>query len=123
MSKILIVEDNDVFRKVFFDSLVQRFPDYLYEEAKDGSEVQLKVSEFCPDIIFMDINLPNKNGLELTSEIKKEYPDITIIIVTNYDLHEYRIKAEESGADFFLSKTSITENNLANLLNKIAAKN
>ena len=120
MHKILLVEDNDVFRKVFLESLLQRFPDYLYEEVKDGNDVFRKVSEFYPDIIFMDINLPNKNGLELTYEIKKENPGILIIIVSNYDFPEYRMKAEEIGADYFLSKSSITEDNIAQLIDNIA---
>lgn len=122
MPKILLVEDNDIFRQIFLDSLTQCFPDYSYEEARDGNEARLKVSEFYPDIIFMDINLPNKNGLELTAEIKKEYPGICIIIVTNYDFPEYRAKAEEIGADYFLSKSSITEDHIAGLLHKIGDK-
>ena len=105
MTKILLVEDNDVFRKVFLESLTQRFPNFIYEEARDGNEVCSMVSEFYPDIIFMDINLPNKSGLELTSEIKKEYPGILIIIVSNYDFPEYRTRAEEIGADYFFSKS------------------
>ena len=120
MPKVLLVEDNDVFRKVFLESLTQRFPNYVYAEVKDGNEVHLKVSEFYPDIIFMDINLPNKSGLELTSEIKKEYPGILIIIVSNYDFPEYRMRAEEIGADYFLSKSSITEDNIVQLIDNIA---
>ena len=119
MLKVLVVEDNDVFRKVFLDSLTQRFPENSYAEAMDCREAQLKVSEFDPDIIFMDINLPYKNGLELASEIKKEHPKIIIIIVSNYDYPEYRLRAREIGVDFFLSKTSITEDNLFRLMNKI----
>ena len=123
MLKVLLVEDNDIFRKVFLESLIQRFPDNLYEEVKDGNEVHSKVSEFYPDIIFMDINLPNRNGLDLTLEIKKEYPGISIIIVSNYDFPEYRMKAEQIGADYFLSKSSITEESIAQLISKIAKNN
>jgi CheY-like chemotaxis protein len=123
MLKVLLVEDNDTFRKVFLESLIHRFPDNLYEEVKDGNEVFSRVSEFYPDIIFMDINLPNKNGLELTSEIKKEYPGISIIIITNYDFPEYRTKAEEIGADYFISKSSVTEEKIASLIGKLAENN
>ena len=119
MFKILVVEDNDVFRKVFLDSMTQNFPENSYAEAMDSKEAQLKVSEFFPDIIFMDINLPYKNGLELASEIKKEHPGIMIIIVSNYDYPEYRSKAEEIGVDFFLSKSSMTEDKLITLMNNI----
>jgi len=52
----------------------------------------------------MDIRLPGENGLELTKKIKKNYPDITVVIVTSYDLPEYREAARESMADYFVPK-------------------
>jgi len=123
MPRVLIVEDNDVFRQIFIEYLVERYPFYEYEEARDGNEASLKVAEFYPDIIFMDINLPDKSGLDLTKEIKKGHPGIKIIIVTNYDFPEFREKAVEIGADFFLSKSSITGGNISKLIDKIYGEN
>ena len=59
-----------------------------------------------PDIVFMDIQLPGENGLELTKKIKMIYPDVTVIILTGYDLPEYRQAARQSEADHFVSKDS-----------------
>ena len=50
----------------------------------------------------MDIRLPGENGLELTKRIKMNYPDIIMVILTNYDLPEYREAARESMADYFV---------------------
>jgi DNA-binding NarL/FixJ family response regulator len=52
----------------------------------------------------MDIRLPGENGLVLTAKIKAIHPDITIAILTSYNLPEYRIAAEEAGAEYFLVK-------------------
>jgi DNA-binding NarL/FixJ family response regulator len=54
----------------------------------------------------MDLRLPGENGLELTKKIKAQYPGIIIVILTNYDLPEYREAAYQCGADHFVSKDS-----------------
>ena len=104
--KTLIVEDNVTFRQMFKESLGSRFPAMEIEEAPDGRDLFNKIESFHPKIVFMDIRLPGENGLELTKKIKKNYPDITVVIVTSYDLPEYREAARESMADYFVPKGS-----------------
>jgi len=106
MCKTLIVEDNVAFRQMLKESLGSRFPTMEIEEAPDGKDLFNKIDSFHPKIVFMDIRLPGQNGLELTKEIKKNYPDIIIVIVTSYDLPEYRQAARESMADYFVPKGS-----------------
>jgi len=76
------------------------------EEKPDGENLLNKIDSFHPKIVFMDIRLPGENGLELTKKIKKNYPDIIIIILTSHDLPEYRQAARESMADYFVPKGS-----------------
>ena len=104
MCKTLIVEDSVTFRQVLKESLCSRFPTMEIEEEPDGRGLFNKIDSFHPKIIFMDIRLPGENGLELTKKIKKSYPDITVVIVTSYDLPEYREAARESMADYFVPK-------------------
>ncbi len=90
MCKTLIVEDNVIFRQMLKENLCSRFPTMEIEEEPDGRDLFNKIDSFHPKIVFMDIRLPGENGLELTKKIKKNYPDIIIIILTSYDLPEYR---------------------------------
>jgi DNA-binding NarL/FixJ family response regulator len=106
MNKTLIVEDNVTFRQMLKDSLCSRFPTMEFEEESDGRDLFNKIDSFHPEIVFMDIRLPGENGLELTKKIKKNYPNITVIILTSYDLPEYREAARESMADYFIPKGS-----------------
>ena len=76
------------------------------EEAPDGRDLFKRIESFHPKIVFMDIRLPGENGLELTKRIKEKYPDITVVIVTSYDLPEYRQAARENMADYFVPKDS-----------------
>lgn len=86
MCKTLIVEDNVTFRQRLKESLCSRFPTMEIEEEPDGRDFFNKIDSFHPKIVFMDIRLPGENGLELTKKIKKNYPDIIIVILTSYDL-------------------------------------
>jgi len=76
------------------------------EEEPDGRYLFDKIDSFHPKIIFIDIRLPGENGLELTEKIKRNYPDITVVILANHDLPEYRQAARESMADYFVLKDS-----------------
>ena len=104
MTKMLIVEDNKSFRQELKYLVASRFPHLNIEEALDEKEALEKISSSLPDFIFMDINLGGESGLELTSKIKRTYSDIVIIIISSYDLPEYRNAAKQSGADYFVSK-------------------
>ena len=100
----LLVEDNVSFRHALSDILLSYFPLIGVEEAGDGAEALSKVEFQRPDLIFMDIQLPGENGLEVTKKIKRVYEDIVIVILTSYGLPEYRQQAFRNGADCFLSK-------------------
>jgi DNA-binding NarL/FixJ family response regulator len=105
--KALIVEDNTFFRSTFKEALQRLFPSVVIQEAAEASEVVQKVDTFIPDLIFMDIRLPDGNGLQLTQKIKAKYPDISVVIVTSHDIPEYREAAVRCGANGFLPKGSL----------------
>ncbi len=68
-----------------------------------------KIKTFSPEAIFMDLRLPGENGLDLTRKIKAQYPDIVVVILTNYDLPEYRRASYQAGANHFVSKDSFMD--------------
>jgi len=107
MLKTLIVDDSTTFRKTFRSALYERFPFMLIEEAPGATEALQKIKTFLPDLIFMDISLPGENGLELTRRIKASHPEIAIIILTAYELREYREAAYNGGANAFIPKNSL----------------
>lgn len=116
MKRILIVEDNAFFLQFLKETMHLRFPSIDILEAANGEEAMQKIKTLSPDAIFMDLRLPGENGLELTKKIKAQYPDIVVVILTNYDLPEYREAAYQSRADHFLSKDSFL-----NMINSILA--
>jgi YesN/AraC family two-component response regulator len=122
MFKTLIVEDNIPFRQSIKEILQTQFPSIAIEEAGDASVALEKVETFLPHLVFMDIKLPNGNGLSLTKKIKKDHPDISVIILTSYDFLEYRKAAEEYGANHFLSKAAVTKEEIVALVKSFLKK-
>lgn len=114
--RTLIIDDHASFRQYIKELLIERFPTVFIGEAEDGNEALDKVDILRPDLIFMDIKLPGKNGLELTRIIKEKYPRTKIVVITNHDLLEYREAASEYGADYFIPKGSMDEDGIAALV-------
>jgi DNA-binding NarL/FixJ family response regulator len=106
MLRVLIVEDNKIFREAIKKRLEDDFSSMAVEEASNGEEASQKINRASPQLIFMDIRLPEVSGLELTKKIKKDFPDIRIAILTDYDLPEYREAANQYGADRFFVKSA-----------------
>jgi DNA-binding NarL/FixJ family response regulator len=71
-----------------------------------------------PSLVFMDIRLPGENGLKLTQKVKNRYPSTIVIILTGYDLPEYR-EASSQYADYFFSKDASTAENIFTLVESI----
>jgi len=122
MASVLIIENNDFFRRSFKEILKMYIPYLSVYESADGSDALAKINHTLPDVVFMDIRLPGKNGLELTREIKGHHPDLVISIFTSYDLPEYRKIAKEYGADHFLLKDTLTGAEIAAMVKTIIAK-
>jgi CheY-like chemotaxis protein len=104
MFNTLLVDDNISYRQTLSDALLLHFPLIGVDEAGDGREALSKVEYRRPNLIFMDVQLPGENGLDVTKEIKRVYDDIVIVILTSDGLSEYRQQAFRNGADYFLSK-------------------
>ncbi|MFP3869661.1 MAG: response regulator transcription factor [Syntrophobacteria bacterium] len=122
MPKTLLVEDNLAFRQALRELLAEKFPSMVIEEASDAHEALEKVSAFLPDLIFMDIKLRTESGLELTQSIKTEHADTVVIVLTGYDLPEYRTAAFRSGANHFLSKNSSSRQQILALVESVVSE-
>ncbi len=104
--KTLLVEDDPVFRGIVADLLTERFPEMVITQLSDADRAFTSVCLSNPDLVFMDIQLPGENGLELTRRIKTLASNIVIVVLTGCDAPEYRQAAYQCGADGFILKGS-----------------
>ncbi|HPS42574.1 MAG TPA: response regulator transcription factor [Anaerolineaceae bacterium] len=103
-TKILLVDDHPLFRRGV-RALLELKPEYaVVGEASNGCEAIEFIQHTRPDVIFMDINMPKVDGLEATRIIKKEHPEIHIIMLTVTDYDNALFEAIKSGASGYLLK-------------------
>lgn len=121
MFKTLIVEDNAAFRQALIAVLSTQFPAMAIAEAEDGMGTLKQVEDFEPDLIFMDIKLKNDNGLSLAKAIKANHAGTVIIMLTAYDVPEYREAAFRSGANHFIPKGASTSREILAMVESILA--
>jgi len=75
-------------------------------EAGDGREALQLIRKLRPDIVLLDITLPDLNGLEVLKESKKDFPDLRVIILTVHEAGEYAMQALRAGAAGYLPKSA-----------------
>jgi two-component system nitrate/nitrite response regulator NarL len=103
-TKVLIVDDHALLRQGVRNTIEPQEDFEVVGEAEDGAEALAKAREMKPDLILMDISMPHGSGLEAVSAIKKELPDVKIIMLTVHDKEENLLEAIKRGAEGFLSK-------------------
>jgi two-component system response regulator NreC len=102
--KVLIVDDHTLVRQGIRSLLALAADIEIVGEAADGREAIEKVRQLAPDIVLMDLAMPNMGGLEATRRIRRECPVTKVIAVTQYDDSEYVIPVIEAGARGFVTK-------------------
>ena len=102
--KVLIVDDHALFREGI-RALLSRYEDVeVVGEAADGREAIDQVTKLDPDIVMMDIAMPGLGGLEATFEIKRLFPKVSILILTQYDNREYLYRFLKAGVSGYVLK-------------------
>lgn len=119
---ILIVEDNHTYRRSLADFLAAKIPSAVIRQASRDSEAFQEVRKSVPGIVFMDIKMPGMNGLTITRQLKDMHPDITVIVLTSYDLPEYREAAFRVGASHFFTKGTASGDEIVSLVSSLLAR-
>ena len=102
--KVLLVDDHTVVLKglAFFLSTQEDLE--LVGEANNGKEALVKVGETNPDVILMDLYMPEMDGVEATAYIKKEYPNVKVIVLTSFSDQAHVLPALRAGASGYILK-------------------
>ena len=105
-TKVMIADDHSLVREgikqlLEFDGSIE-----VVSEASNGIECLNKLEDYIPDVLLLDINMPEKNGLEVLDEIKKKDYDLKVLILTVHNELEYLLKAVDIGVDGYILKDS-----------------
>lgn len=110
--QILIVEDDPPIRNLI--ATILKTHDYKYLLAKNGEEALLSASTYAPDVVFLDLGLPDIDGVEIIKRIR-EWSNMPIIVISARSEDEDKIEALDAGADDYLTKPFSIEELLARL--------
>jgi len=107
--KLAIADDHKIFRDGIRMALKDKEYLKILWEAEDGRDLMHKLKIKLPDVILMDIRMPEIDGINAISMIRKEYEVLKIIVLTMYDDQEMITKMMEMGANAYLTKTTDPE--------------
>ena len=105
MNKVLIVDDSQPIRERLADLLIESGQIRIVGQTDNVQDGWEAVQFLQPDTVILDIRLPGSTGIALLQKIKAHCPQVTVIMLTNFDGAQYRRQCQRLGADYFLNKT------------------
>lgn len=105
--RALIVDDNQQFHDCLREHLQTRNPGMQIESAWEGAGLAARLDRLRPDVLFLDIKLPDSNGIELARQVHKLHPELPVVVMTAHGEPEYREVAEAAGASYFFRKDEL----------------
>ncbi|MGW1586340.1 response regulator [Streptomyces sp. NPDC002386] len=118
--RVLIADDQQMVRQGFTVLLDTKPGIQVVGQAVHGLDAIAKVRELAPDVVLMDIRMPELGGIEATRRITTDHPDIRVLVLTTFDLDEYVYQALRAGASGFLLKDASADQ-LAEAVRVVAA--
>ena len=114
--RVLLADDQTLFR-VGLARLLEADPRVeIVGEAADGAEAVRLVGSLKPDVVLMDLKMPNMDGISATREIVSKHPDVKVLILTAWDADNHVIQALKAGASGYILKDSKVEPIISSLL-------
>ena len=117
--KIAIADDHELIRMGLIQ-IIKDTPDFeLVVEASNGAELLQKIENQRADIVLLDISMPEKNGWEVMEEIKQDFPDLKVLILSVSPEEDYAIPFFKAGASGYMTKES-AQTELVEAIRKVA---
>jgi len=121
MIRALVADDHAVVRRGLKDLLAESGDIVVEGEAGNGRELLERVHERTWDVVVLDINLPDRSGLDLLVDLKRLRPDMPVLILTICAEEQFAVRALRAGASGYVTKESAPEE-LVQAVRKVVAK-
>ena len=105
-TKVVIVEDHQLFREGLRAILESRDDFQVVGEAPDGVEAIHCIRDKKPDLLLLDISMPRRNGISVINEVRRQFPDLKVLVLTMHESDEFVLEAFKAGANGFCLKDS-----------------
>ena len=119
--RVLIVDDSKIVCEGLQQMLINIPGVEIVGQANDGQDAITAISEYEPDVVILDIRLPDLSGIDVLADIRAKNLSTRVIMLTNYPYLQYRKKCEELGADYFFDKVTEIEE-ISKVIEELAKK-
>ena len=106
--RVVLVDDHDLLRRGI-RTMLETEDIEVVGEASDGTKVSEMVGELTPDVVLIDVVMPNQDGIETTRDIKNAYPNVGVVVLSGHDEQQFIFDALKAGASGYLLKTADLE--------------
>jgi DNA-binding NarL/FixJ family response regulator len=107
--KVLVVDDSSLVRTRLAGLMAEAAAVEAVAEAGSAAEALLAVPRFRPDVVILDLQMPEGSGLDLLRSLRRSDPSPIVVVLTNHTGDHYRRACREGGADFFFDKSTDLE--------------
>jgi len=121
-ARVLVVDDQNLFRSGLVRLLEADSRVQVVGQAVDGLDAIKKVASLKPDVILMDLKMPNLDGIEATRRVLAEHPQIKILILTTFETDSYVLQALRAGASGYVLKDAQIDSVVSSILAVISGE-
>lgn len=107
--RIIIADDHALLRRGFVQVISEHADMHVIAEASNGNDLMKKIRELEPDVVVMDVGMPEKSGWDVIMELKIEKPNLPVIILSILPEEDYAVKFYKAGASGYVEKTAAPE--------------
>jgi DNA-binding NarL/FixJ family response regulator len=104
--KVVLIDDHDLLRRGMKTMLETQGDIAVVGEASDGAQAVRTVESVVPDVVLIDVIMPEKDGIEATREIKAAFPNVGVVVLSGHDERQFVFDALKAGASGYLLKTA-----------------
>jgi DNA-binding NarL/FixJ family response regulator len=121
-ARIMVVDDQNLFRSGLVRLLEADPRVQVVGQAVDGLDVIKKVTSLKPDVILMDLKMPNLDGIEATRRVVAEHPEVKVLILTTFETDSYVLQALRAGASGYVLKDAQIDSIVSSILAVISGE-
>ena len=121
-ARVLVVDDQNLFRSGLVRLLEADSRVQVVGQAVDGLDAIKKVASLKPDVILMDLKMPNLDGIEATRRVVAEHPQVKILILTTFETDSYVLQALRAGASGYVLKDAQIDSIVSSILAVISGE-
>src|SRR5687767_909092 len=104
--RVVLIDDHDLIRRGIRTMLESEEGIEVVGEASDGSKAMALVEDTFPDVVLIDVVMPNRDGIDATAELKDRFPNMGVVVLSGHDEQQFVFDALKAGASGYLLKTA-----------------